>query len=148
MRFINNVLFFLALLGGIIFAVANRNFFQVYVDLYLYYGTLRLPINLLVFLAYLGIVFLQWLVAQGAWALRSRKLQRAEKEIVQLKARLYDLTEGTWIDELKEAITETRKELREDIRWLASQAYVEAPTQLEEGKRGRRRMPRLLKEGD
>lgn len=148
MRFINNVIFFLALLGGIIFAAFNWSFFRLYIDVPLYYITLRLPVNLIAFLAYLGIVFLQWLVGQAAWASRHRKLQRAEKEIVQLKAKLYDLAEGTWMDELKEAITETRKELREDIRWLASQTYVESSAQLEEGKRGRLKMPRLLKEGE
>jgi predicted membrane protein len=141
MRFLNNLFFFLALLGGIIFAAVNWSFFRVYTDLYLYYFTVRLPINLLAFLAYLGIVFLQWLVAQGAWAFRNRKLQRAEKEIVQLKARLYDLTEGTWVEDIKDTIKETRKELRKDIQWLANQPYYESPVQLEEGQRRRRELP-------
>lgn len=141
MRFINNVVFFAALLGGIVFAVVNRGLFRVYVDLYLYYGTVRLPINLVVFLAYLGVVFLQWLIGQAAWATRHRKLERAEREIVQLKARLYDLTEGTWVDELKDAIKETRKELREDIRWLASQPRYEPAPQLGEGHSRRPELP-------
>ncbi len=143
MRLINNVIFFFALLGGIIFAVVNRSFMQTYTDLNLYLGTVRLPLNLLVLLAYLGLVFVQWLVAQGAWVFRNRKLERAEKEIVQLKAKLYDLAEGSWLDEIKDSITETRKELREDIRWLAAQPYF----QLTEGQPERRELPPLLDEG-
>lgn len=143
MRIINNIIFFLALVGGIIFAVVNWSLFQIYTDLDLFYGTVRLPTNIIVFLAYLALIFSQWLAAQGAWVLRHRKLDRAEKETVRLKARLYDLTEGSWLDEIRDTITETRKELREDIKWLATQPHY----QLAEGQLERPELPPLLKEG-
>jgi hypothetical protein len=150
MRIINNIIFFLALLGGIAFAVvnwtANRNFFWAYTEVPFYYFSLRLPVNLIVFLVYMGIIFVQWLVAQGAWAVRDRKLERAEKETLRLKARLYDLTEGSLVDDIKDAIKETRKELREDIKWLAGQSYRNTPVQVIDGQ-PERELPPLLEEG-
>ncbi len=137
MRIINHIIFLLALLGGITFAVVNWSFLQTYTYVHLYYGTVRLPLNLVILMAYLVVIFLQWLVAQGAWVFRYKKLEKAEKEIVLLKAQLYDLTEGSWLDEIKDTITETRKELREDIRWLAAQPHY----QLEEGRTERRELP-------
>lgn len=137
MRFINHIIFLVALVGGIAFAVVNWDFLQIFTDLPLYYGTVTLPLNLIIFLAYLAIVSLQWLSAQSAWVLRRRRLERAEKEVVQLKAKLYDLSEGSLLDEVKEAIVETKKDLREDIRWLAAQPSY----QLGEGQSGRRELP-------
>jgi hypothetical protein len=142
MRFITNLLFLAALIGGTLFGAFNWHYLQLYTPLRFVFGTVLLPLNLLLFLAYLGLVFLQWLVAQGAWATRHRKLVRAENEITRLKARLYDLTEGSWVDELRDAIKETRQELRQDIHWLASQPQPNAPTQLAESQ-----YPPLLKQG-
>ena len=150
MRIINNIIFFLALLGGIAFAVVNwminRNFFWTTTEVPFYYFSLKLPVNLIVFLVYLGIIFVQWLVAQGAWAVRDRKLERAEKETLRLKARLYDLTEGSLVDDIKDAIKETRKELREDIKWLAGQSYRNTPVQVIDDQ-PERELPPLLEEG-
>jgi hypothetical protein len=139
MRFINHIVFLLALLGGIIFAAVNWNYMLTPSYVYLYFTTVRLPLNLIILGTCLAVLFLQWLVVQGAWIFRNRKLDRAEKEILRLKARLYDLTEGSWLDEIQESITETRKELREDIRWLAGQPSYNTSAQLEEGQRERRR---------
>jgi len=147
MRIINHIIFVAALVGGIVFAVVNQSFFQVFADVPLYYGTVTLPTNLIIFLAYLGGVFLQWLVAQGAWVFRNKKLERAEQEILRLKAKLYNLTEGSLVDEIKDSIAETRKDLREDIKWLAAQPYYHAAVQLEEGQPERRELPPLLNEG-
>lgn len=141
MRFINNIVFLLALAGGIIFAAVNWSYMLTTTYVYLYFATVKLPLNLVVLVTCLGVLFLQWFVVQGAWFFRNRKLERAEKEIVQLKARLYDLSEGSWVDEIKETIKETRKELREDIRWLAGQPYHDASAQLGEGQRARRELP-------
>jgi hypothetical protein len=142
MRFINHVIFLLALAGGAVFAVANWRYLLTTTYVYLYFATVKLPLNLIVLATCLGVLFVQWLVVQGAWIFRHRKLERAEKEIVQLKAKLYDLTEGSWLDEIKESITETRKELREDIKWLASQPYYDTSAQLGEGQqRERRELP-------
>jgi len=141
MRIINHIIFLLALLGGIIFAVVNWNFFQTPTHVYFYFGTARVPLNLIALGAYLAVLFVQWLVVQGAWIFRNRKLQRAEKEILRLKARLYDLTEGSWLDEIKESLVDTRKELREDIRWLAGQQYQNVAAQLGEGQPERRELP-------
>ncbi|MFZ5915729.1 MAG: hypothetical protein ACOYZ7_02205 [Chloroflexota bacterium] len=143
MRFIANLVFLAALIGGILFGAFNWQYLQFYTPLRFVFGTVLLPLNLILFLAYLGLVFLQWLLTQAAWAARHRKLVRAENEITRLKARLYDLTEGSWVDELREAIKETRKELREDIRWLASQPQPKAPIQLAESQ-----LPPLLKQGE
>jgi len=143
MRFIANLVFLAALIGGILFGAFNWQYLQFYTPLRFVFGTVLLPLNLILFLAYLGLVFLQWLLTQAAWAARHRKLIRAENEITRLKARLYDLTEGSWVDELREAIKETRKELREDIRWLASQPQPKAPIQLTESQ-----LPPLLKQGE
>ena len=95
MRIINHIVFLLALLGAIIFAAVNWSFFQTPTYVYFYFGTARVPLNLIALGAYLAVLFVQWLVVQGAWVFRNRKLQRADKEILRLKARLYDLTEGT-----------------------------------------------------
>ena len=141
MRIINHIIFLLALLGGIIFAVVNWNFFQTPTYVYFYFGTARVPLNLIALGAYLAVLFVQWFVVQGAWVFRNRKLQRADKEILRLKARLYDLTEGSWLDEIKESLADTRKELREDIRWLASQPYQNVAAQLGEGQPERRELP-------
>jgi predicted membrane protein len=141
MRIINHIIFLLALLGGIIFAAVNWNYMLTTTYVYLYFATLRLPLNLIVLMTCLAVLFLQWLVVQGAWIFRHRKLERAEKEVVQLKARLYDLTEGSWLDEIKTSIADTRTELREDIKWLAAQPYLNTPVQLAEGQRERRELP-------
>jgi len=142
MRIINNLIFLLALLGSFIFAAVNWPYMLTYTHVYLFFGTVKLPLNLITLTTCLGIIFLQWLIAQGSWILRNKKLERAEKEIVQLKAKLYDLTDGSLLDEIKESITETRKELREDIRWLASGPHYNASAQL-----GESQHPPLLKKG-
>jgi uncharacterized membrane protein len=148
MRIINHLVFLLALVGGIVFAVVNWSYLQTYVYVYYYFGTIRVALNLVLLVAYLAILFLQWLVVQSAWAFRHKKLERAEKEIERLKAKLYDFTEGSWLDEIKDTITETRKGLREDIKWLASQPYYQPSVQLEEGQPERRELPPLLNEGE
>lgn len=148
MRIINHLVFLLALVGGIVFAVVNWSYLQTYVYVYYYFGTVRVALNLVLLVAYLATLFLQWLVVQSAWAFRHKKLEQAEKEVDRLKARLYDLTEGSWLDEIKDTITETRKELREDIKWLASQPYYQPSIQLGEGQVERRELPPLLNEGE
>jgi hypothetical protein len=142
MRIVANLLFLAALAGGVVFAAFNWRFFQLYTPLHFVFGTILLPLNLIVFLAYVGLVFLQWLVAQAAWSTRHKKLAAAEQEITRLKARLYDLTEGSWVEDLRDAIQETRKELREDIRWLASATSQNSSTQLTVGQQ-----PPLLDQG-
>ena len=141
MRFISHIVFLLALLGGIIFAAANWSYMLTTTYVYLYFATVRLPLNLIVLGTCLTVIFLQWLVVQGVWVFRHRKLERSEKEILRLKAKLYDLTEGSWLDEIKESITDTRKELREDIRWLAAQPSYNTSAQLGEGQPERRELP-------
>lgn len=141
MRIIANLLFLAALAGGVVFAAFNWRYLQLYTPLHFVFGTILLPLNLIVFLVYLGLIFLQWLIAQAAWTTRYKKLTLAEQEITRLKARLYDLTEGSWVDELRDAIKETRKDLREDIRWLASTTQPPS-AQLNEGG-----LPPLLDQG-
>jgi len=147
MRIINHLVFLGALLAGAIFAAINWRWLWTFTHVYFYFGTAPVPLNLIVLVGCLGVLFLQWLVVQGAWVLRDKKLERAEKENLRLKARLYDLTEGSWLDDIKASIAETRKDLREDIKWLAAQPYRNTPTQLGEGQRELREMPPLLREG-
>jgi len=148
MRIINHLVFLGALAGALVFAVINWNWLWTYTHVYFYFGTAPVPLNLILLMAGLGVLFLQWLAVQGAWIFRNKKLERAEKEITRLKARLYDLTEGSILDDIKEAIKETRKELREDIRWLAGQPHQSPPVQLVEGQQERRELPPLLNEGE
>ena len=147
MRIINHLVFLGALLGSIIFAVVNWRWLWTFTHIYYYFGTAPVPLNLVLLVACLGILFFQWLVVQGAWIFHHKKLERAEKEILRLKASLYDLTEGSWLDEIKDSIAKTRKDLREDIKWLAAQPYYHAAVQLEEGQPERRELPPLLNEG-
>ncbi len=148
MRIINHIVFFLALLGITIFAVVNWGYLWTFTHVYYYFGTAQVPLNLVLLAACLGVLFFQWLVVQGAWIFRHRKLERAEKEVVRLKAKLYDLTEGSWLDEIKKSIVETRTELREDIKWLAAQPYYNVSAQLGEGQPERRGLPPLLNKGE
>ena len=147
MRIINHLIFVGATAGAIILAVVKWSWLWTFtsVDLYPITGR-QVPLNLLVLVACLGVLFLQWLAVQGAWIFRNKKLERAEKEITRLKVRLYDLTEGSMLDEIKGAIKETRKELREDIKWLAGQPYHSPPVQVVEGE-PQRELPPLLNEG-
>ena len=66
MRFISHIVFLLALLGGIIFAAANWSYMLTTTYVYLYFATVRLPLNLIVLGTCLTVIFLQWLVVQGA----------------------------------------------------------------------------------
>lgn len=147
MRLINHLVFLGALLGGVVFAAVNWRWLWTFTHVNFYFGTAPVPLNLIVLASCLGVIFLQWLVVQGAWIFRHKKLDRAENEITRLKARLYDLTEGSLLDDIKTSITEARKELRDDIKWLATQPYYNTAAQLTEGQRERRETPPLLREG-
>ncbi len=148
MRILNHIILLVALVTALIFAVVNKSFLQTYTHVYLYFGTAYIPLTLIVFLSGVGALILQWLITQLAWILHRKKLEGREKEIVLLKAKLYDLTEGSWKNEIKDSIAETRKGLREDIKWLAAQMYYGPPVQLRKEQQERGDLPALPQEAN
>jgi len=132
MRFINHLIFLLALVVGIVFIVLNLSFLQVWIGVDYYYGRGVLPLNLIIVVAALVILLLQWLIVQSAWAFRHKKLAQAQSEVMRLRAKMYDLHEGSGVEEIKDSITETRRGIREDLTWMVSGSpYQVSPEEAE-----------------
>ena len=77
MRIINHLIFLGATAGAIILAVVNWSWLWTFTSVDLYLITGQIPLNLLVLVTCLGVLFLQWLAVQGAWIFRNKKLERA-----------------------------------------------------------------------
>ncbi len=139
-RWINDIVFLLVIIVIAVFLGINRSYFlsdptTVMLPGFItrsfnVMGSFKLYLEMTILIAVMAIVFVQWLLFRIAWAMRDNRRDKAEKENVQLKAKLYELTEGSRLSKLETALDDTRNEM---TRMLTSRVlYLSEPKQAEE----------------